>query len=277
MRRALVAAALLASVSCGTLPQALPPLRAEIERVEVIDVSFTDMALAVHVVVPNPLPRPVTVPAYSWRLAVDGLPTLRGDGGTLGTLPARADGHLRIPVAFHIPDLLSGAASVPNLSGVPYTLTVSPVISTRFGDRPLPFVYRGVLDLPRAPAIALVGIRVWRQTWSAATVQLDVKLTPRGGPPLELRNLSGALMLNGRPVLDVRAEQLNVPLRHEVVVPITAHVSLGRSGQVVAAILQRQNVSYRLSGHALLNMAPYGALRLPIDRVGTVALSRPES
>lgn len=275
LRWPLVALLLLSSCA-GTGTRAVRLAPAEIDRVELIDVSFTDLALAAHVVYHNTSSRPAAFPSYRWRLDLHDAPPLTGVGEQAFTVEPNATGSTRVPIAFHLPELLRRAPELSRRDRVPYTLTVTLEAPGRFTTHTVPAIYDGVLHLPQAPTLRLAGMRVWDQTWRDATVQIDVGLTPRATDGLRVRELDCQLTLNGVPVLEARADNLQVPLRQEVLVPLTARVSLGPTGQAVAAVLNRTEARFHLTGQALLDDPVLGVLRLPIDEAGTVTIERPQ-
>lgn len=271
MRRTVLVCLLLALPACAT-PRAGPaPTRAAVEltAVELLDASFTEMALVAQVTVRNTSPRPQTVAGYEWTLAFDNAAVLTGSRTRAREIPPGEVGRLRIPIAFHFGDLFAQAPALRGRDVLPYRLTL------RLGARGRPLEHQGMLTIPQAPVIRLVGVYIRQLNWREATVQLDVTLDPRSASPLELRGLRCALTLDGRPILRAQAESVAVPLQGETLVPLTAHVPLGASGDPTAAILQREDASFHLTGYAMLHTTSLGVLRLPIDEAGVIALTRP--
>ncbi len=255
--------------ACAT--SARLPARAgtELTAVELLDVTFTEMALVAHVTVRNTTARPRTIDGYSWKLTVQEDAVLEGQNSRLRNVLAGDVNRLRIPIAFHFADIWARAPALRGRDVVPYRLQL------QLGDRGGPLEYEGMLDIPQAPTVHLAAVQVRQLGWHEATVQLEVALEPNSPATLELRGLRCALALDGRPILRARADAIAVPLTGPTQVPLTAHVALGPTGQTTAAILKRQDVSYHLTGHATLHTPAHGVLRLPIDEAGVIALASP--
>lgn len=241
----------------------------ELRSVELLDASFTDMALAAHLTVRNPTARPRTAGKYEWTLAFDGAPVLQGRYDRQHEIAPGEERHVRIPIAFHFAELFARAPALRGRDAVSYRLTL------RAPRAAVPLEYRGVLQFPQAPTVRLAGVRVHRISWREATVQIDVALLPRSAALLELRSVRCALTLDGRPILHAEARELALPLEGEVRVPMTVRVPLGPNAQATAAILHRRDASFHLTGHAALQTPAFGVLRLPIDQAGVIALAAP--
>lgn len=270
MRRLWLLAVVLVAASSCAAPQfrRLFPT-AELVGVDVVDVSFTDMALAAHLIVHNARSRPLSLEGYTWELALGEQVALRGSDVETRRVPAGGDLRLQVPVAFHFPDLLARRPALRGRRRLPYRLTV------RLGRYIPPVTYSAVLTVPQAPTVRLRGLHVRGLSPYEATVQVDLTLEAPPGAALGLRGVDCALALEGRPILHVAADALAVPVQGVVAVPLTAHVPLGAGGRAVAAILRRHTVSFHLTGHAMLHADAFGVLRLPIDRSGVIPLSTP--
>lgn len=237
--------------------------------VEVVDVSFTDMALLAHIQVENPSARLMTLPAPTWALTVSDAAPLQGAASAAVVVEPEAAVDVAVPIAFHFSDVLRSGAKLGGGKGIPYTLTLA------MAPNGSALEHHGTLSVPVAPVVRLAAVHVRQLTWREATVQCDVLVEPSGGGMRELRSLDCALELDGRPILQTAADGLGVPLSAGARIPLTAHVPLGGAAQATAAILARREASFRLMGHAIIETADFGVLRLPIDRSGVIPLQPP--
>ena len=78
-RRLIILSLGLCVLACTTGPRRrAPAVEATVTRVDVVDISYADVALLAQVDVHNSRRRPVTVSGYSWELALGKHPLVTG-------------------------------------------------------------------------------------------------------------------------------------------------------------------------------------------------------
>lgn len=271
MRRTLPLAFLLCVLSCATPgPRRVPPrVNVVLTSVEIVDLSFSDIALLATVRVDNPFPRAATLAGYAWAIELGDRGGVTGASEVAVTIAASSHVELAVPIALHFADVVARPGFAEQADALPYTLTL------QFGADAPRLTHEGRLRLPSPPSVRVASLWVRRLSRREATVQLDLWMVPRSGAALELRALDCALWLEGRQVTRFALEHVAIPVDGDTRLPLSVHIPLGPSAQAVAALLRRAEARYRLRGHAVLQADGFGVLRLSIDDIGIVPLRPP--
>jgi len=247
--------------------------RVDVSKIELLDRSFTDVALAATVELENRGSEPLTLDTANWSLSSGRRDLLEGSNPYRIALGPGESRSASVPVAFHLPDLYRQAPELRGQAQVPYDLTLTLEDSGDPNAQRLVARTRGVIDVPPAPAIRLQHVVVEELSYGEATVRVDIGVTPAPGAVQELRGLMCEVVLDGRPIVVSEMESLHLSLYQPTIIPLTVRIELGRENETAARILQRDEVRFRLTGHAALAGDWAGVLQLPLDDAGTIAIT----
>ncbi|MEM0913677.1 MAG: LEA type 2 family protein [Planctomycetota bacterium] len=246
----------------------------------VVDASLADFALdsadlVLDVEVTNPYGVALPTPAIEYALSSGGASIVRGEADAQGAIPANGKRTLRVPVGVVFADVLNAVRGVKPGEVVPYEfdgalVTTAPGI----GDVRLPLSRSGELPVPAPPAVSLAGIDVDNLSLTSADLTARADVTNPNAFRLALSQLDYDLSLAGREVASAAAAEapaLGPGDAGSFSFPISVRpIDLGAA---FINVLRGSSASYALQG-AFAADSPFGPITLPVDRAGSVPLSR---
>jgi LEA14-like dessication related protein len=283
-RSRLTAATLLAPLllvglsACQSMRDALAAAdrpTARITGASLADLSLDAADLLLDVEVANPYGVALPTPTFDYRLTTDDAQLLEGRYTAEGPIEANGRRTLRVPVGIVFADLLRAGRGVKLGDVLPYRADVT--LSTTapgIGEVALPLSRSGELPIPAPPTIALAGIDIDNLSLTSADLTVHADVTNPNAFRLALSTLNYDLALAGRTIASAAsadAPALRSGQAGSFAFPISLRpIDLGTA---VLGVLRGASADYRLTG-AFAADSPFGPIALPVDRAGTVPLTR---
>jgi LEA14-like dessication related protein len=253
--RTLAAALLALALSgCALLRSlagaAFDPPRLTYESWSAEDVGLDGVTVLLKYRVENPNAQGFRLSKVAWALDLDGKPAAKGDMPSGLSVPAKGAAPLALPVRIRWRDLPDVAALLLR-DEVGFKVSGSAALASPIGDVDLPFSREGRLKVPKAPGIAVDGIRIRELTLTRLALDLRLRLTNSNAFPLPVGALAYGLRLGGEELGAGQGHPLAaVPPGGTATVTVPVRLSLAGASGAVRRLLDGGGAPLEVDGKA---------------------------
>jgi LEA14-like dessication related protein len=271
------ASAAVGPIGCGALDAlGLRRPTARVAGVRLGDITFTDATLLFDVEVENPYSVPLPLANFDYRLASQDATFLTGSADVQGTIPEQGKKTVSLPARLVYVEVLRALTGVRPGAVVPYEAEVGlSVDAPAVGRLRLPLRREGKLPIPSVPDVRIAEIQWDEVTLDNAGGLIKLAVVNRNQFPMDLSRLTYALSLGDVQVASssLQRQASFAASGGSQTLEIPVSFSPRDLGVGVFRTLLVSNSGYRLTG-SLDVTTPFGAMALPIDKVGRTVLRR---
>jgi LEA14-like dessication related protein len=259
-RRALVRAGLIlmfaaAMAGCpkndNPLKNVISPPTVTVSDVSISNISREQVRFLVKLDVANPNPVGLTLAKVEYNFELAGRPLAAGTTEAPLAIKASGSTPAEVPVALAYNELKTIYDQNKDADYLEYKLTGMFHVATPIGNLPVPYRQTGKVPVVRPPQVLGVSLKVKQLSLTGAEVALVLQLMNPNGYPLEIKKLTYALALEGKPFAsgEVAAQKVGPKLPGLIEVPLKIDFASGFAW--AGALLASRHAAYALDYQAV--------------------------
>ncbi len=249
----------------------------EIAGVQLKNIGMQSATLQFNMAVKNPYSLALPVVGLDYSLASQGGQNfLSGKAPQQGSIPARGNKTLALPVELRYNDLLKSLQGVRMGSVVPYKAQLGlSVKSPVGGSMRLPIQKEGEFPIPAIPEVKVSDVKWENLSLLKADGRVRLNCVNRNQFPLDLSKFNYAFSLGD---VEIARSALSQAVRFEAnggegALEIPISFSPAEFGLAMFKMLSGDEAGYRLKG-AFDVKTPFGPMSLPVDKMGRSAMGK---
>jgi LEA14-like dessication related protein len=269
--------AFVAWTGCTSLRKMVQKPKVTYRSVDIRSISFDRISVDVNFDVKNTNMFAVPLRAWDYTFMVGEYAVASGLEKTAMSIPANGSAPFSVPVTVKFADVMKAVGLIKDADEIPYTVKGSVTVDAGpLSGITVPFSHSDRIPRPRPPKVEIERISVRRLSFSNVDIDIRIKATNPGKLGYTLRDLKGAVRLNGTDLLslDHTGNDLVLPSAGTESFTITARLSTFGLGKTLLSIISTGNARYELTGNAGVVTEMLGTLPLDINQVGVVNLFR---
>ncbi len=250
-----------------------------VEEVRLTGLSFEALSLAIDVGIANPNPIAVPLAGFDYDFQIAGESFLTGEDSRQQSIAAKGRSTVQIPLKIPFKKLYAAFQKLAGADSVDYQLAAGlrfdlPLV----GATRIPVKTSGRLPLLKIPKVRVGKLKVKKLSFTRADLALQVVIDNANPFAFVIEKMRYDLEVNGAPwARGLTTETQTVNEKGTTTLAIPVSLDLARTGREVYSLLRgNRELKYRLNGALDIksSLDLLGRVSLPVDRSGTITLSR---
>ncbi|HNY26682.1 MAG TPA: LEA type 2 family protein [Candidatus Sumerlaeota bacterium] len=249
----------------------------EIAGVQIKNIGMQSATLQFNMAVKNPYSVALPVVGLDYSLASQGGDAfLTGKAPQQGSVPARGNKTLALPVELRYNDILKTLQGIQMGAVVPYKAQLGLSVQSPVGGAlRLPIQKEGEFPIPAMPEVKVSDVKWENLSLLKADGRVRLSCVNRNQFPLDLSKFQYALSLGD---VEVARSAMNQAVHFnanggEGALEIPISFSPAEFGMAMFKLLNGDEAGYRVKG-AFDVKTPFGPMSLPVDKMGRSAMGK---
>ncbi len=272
--RNLLIIAILSSLlmtGCASLQDIVQQPTVQVAAVRLGNLSLSAATLNVDIKVDNPNPVGVKVRNVVYNLKINDKDLLKGTQNQGIHLPSAGSGIVELPLQVNYFDLYDSVLELFAHESVGYDLSGSVGI----GPFDIPYHTKGVLPIPKLPAVRLKNVDIATMSFTGADLVFTLGLKNSNSFPIDLNEVACDIKLGGKTFAEGLARRVDPMLANsETLLEVALRVSFFDLGRSAYLLLLEPSTGYELTGEMRLKKSGSKQTQIPFKIDGKVGLGR---
>jgi LEA14-like dessication related protein len=273
-------AALLLS-GCAAVQQAIQTVQPQLElkKVYVTGITFEAIDLAADIGIHNPNPVGINLVGFDYELKINATSFLKGQQEKGAKIAALGDSDLQIPVKLNYKNIYNTFKTLQDQDKAAYELGCGVSFNLPgLGKLRLPLSTQGDLPMVKLPDVTVRNLKLDKLNLTGAKMELELGLKNSNPFVLLLNRIDYEFAINGKTwASGIGKNVTQVTSKGETALTLPLTLDFTQIGQTVAQLLTgKEPLQYQLRGNLGMDSALplLNKLTIPLDRTGTIAISR---
>lgn len=242
---------------------------ADVTGIHIPKINLERADIVVDVLIKNPNPVPIPLIDINYLIESDGRKLISGLIPDAGTIHARGEETVKVPVSLIFDDIKNTYADIEPGSIIPYKLKVDLIVDVPvFGRLTLPMEKTGEIPIPYKPDIDVDKIHFERFSWEETVAILHLKLENMNDFDLGLNGLDYEVWLCDCSVGGAELEK-SAKIEKKGITRIEIPITFRPKdfGSALWDMIRGKGTGYSMKGNINVD-TPFGAMKLPISKEG---------
>ena len=271
--RAWMVLPLLLTMGCVEAQNFIPKVK--FDRLDVNELTWTDISTDFVFAVENPNPIKVGVAEFDYAFDLEGINLLSGDNADGFRLEPEGTSELALPIDLVFAETWETIQATKGQDQVGFRVGGNFGFNTPIGLVNIPYDEDGDFPALRTPKFKFSALRVGQIDLTGATLELDLGVENEHGSQLFFDDFAYTVKMEGRDVGSGLVSTFDVDGASEGTVTIPFAVSfLEFGGAVVTAIIDGGPVNMGIGASVDVD-TPFGVIPLALDETGNVSIPAP--
>ncbi|XP_031273430.1 desiccation-related protein At2g46140-like [Pistacia vera] len=242
---------------------------ADISGIHIPKFNLEQADIVVDVLIKNPNPVPIPLIDINYLIESDGRKLVSGLIPDSGTIHARGEETIKIPVSLIFDDIKSTYSEIQPGSIIPYKIKVDLIVDVPvFGRITIPLEKTGEIPIPYKPDIDVEKINFDRFSFEETVAILHLKLENKNEFDLGLNSLDYEVWLGDQSIGGAelaKSTKIDKNAISYLELPVTFRPK--DLGSALWDMIRGKGTGYSMKGHIDVD-TPFGAMKLPISKEG---------
>lgn len=264
---------LLLTTGCVEASEFLP--KVAFDRLDVKEVSFTDISTDFVFLVHNPNPVKVGVARFDYEFGLEGIDLFSGDNANGFKLQPEGTSELALPIDLVFEETWKTVQATKGEDRVDFQVAGKFGFDTPIGPVDIPYEEEGGFPALRTPKFRFDALRVTQVALAGATLEIDLGVENEHGSQLFFDNFAYGIELENRDVASGLVQTFDVDGASEGTVTIPFVMDFAQVGNaVIDALTSGGPVQVGLGASVDVD-TPFGVIPLSVDERGNVQVTPP--
>ncbi|KAJ0035763.1 hypothetical protein Pint_26473 [Pistacia integerrima] len=242
---------------------------ADVSGIHIPKFNLEQADIVVDVLIKNPNPVPIPLIDINYLIESDGRKLVSGLIPDSGTIHARGEETIKIPVSLIFDDIKSTYSEIQPGSIIPYKIKVDLIVDVPvFGRITIPLEKTGEIPIPYKPDIDVEKINFDRFSFEETVAILHLKLENKNEFDLGLNSLDYEVWLGDQSIGGAelaKSTKIDKNAISYLELPVTFRPK--DLGSALWDMIRGKGTGYSMKGHIDVD-TPFGAMKLPISKEG---------